>query len=273
MARASASVRACSRSRVLRGADGGRHRRDRRRVVEVAAGRRVRQQQVVADERRPGSRCRAASNPRRGARSATTATPASVWSPGQPLPMSCSRAPTSSRSGRATRRVKAAAFAAVSTRCRSTVNRWTGLRCGRLRTRSQSGMRRVDEPGLVQGLPHRDRRGPGAEQARRARRGRSPATARASGGLSAASRSTVCGESRSAVLRGGGRGAQDQRGVVLAVGRRARARPRRPARRRRRPAARAAARVEMPQRSGDEPAAAATGEHRTLDPVPGHVEA
>ena len=61
---------------------------------------------------------------RRGPSSATIAIPTSVWSPGRPLPMSCSSAPSSSRSGRATRRVSPAAPAAASTRCRSTVKRW-----------------------------------------------------------------------------------------------------------------------------------------------------
>ena len=53
--------------------------------------------------------------------------PATEWSPGQPLPMSCSRAATSSRSGRPTRRVRAEARTAVSTRCRSTVQRVHGV--------------------------------------------------------------------------------------------------------------------------------------------------
>ncbi len=82
-------------------------------------------------------------NPMRAATSRVITSPASEWSPGQPLPMSCRKAATSSRSGRATRRVIAAARAAVSTRCRSTVHRCTALRCGRQRTRSQSGSRRV----------------------------------------------------------------------------------------------------------------------------------
>ncbi len=72
--------------------------------------------------------------------------PATEWSPGQPLPMSCSRAATRSRSGRWTRRVNSEARTAVSMRCRSTVQMCTALRWGRQRTRSQSGRRRVIRP-------------------------------------------------------------------------------------------------------------------------------
>ena len=60
--------------------------------------------------------------------------------------MSCSNAPTSSRSGRDTSRVCRAAWAAVSSRCRSTVNRCTGLYWALKRTASHSGISRVIRP-------------------------------------------------------------------------------------------------------------------------------
>ena len=80
------------------------------------------------------------------------------------LPMSCSRAPSSSRSGRSTSRTRPVARTTVSIRCRSTVCRWTGLRCGRLRTSAHSGIHGLDDAGEVQALPHRDQAGPGGEQ-------------------------------------------------------------------------------------------------------------
>ncbi len=86
------------------------------------------------------------SKPTRAATSLAMISPATEWSPGQPLPMSCSRAAISSRSGRLTRRVNSEARTAVSMRCRSTVHRCTALRCGRQRTRSQSGSSRVISP-------------------------------------------------------------------------------------------------------------------------------
>ncbi len=70
------------------------------------------------------SRGRATSSapkPSRGAIFSMSSTPASVWSPGEPLPRSCSHAPTSSRSGRTTSRVSRPACTTASTRCRSTV--------------------------------------------------------------------------------------------------------------------------------------------------------
>lgn len=86
------------------------------------------------------------SKPIRAAVSRAITSPATEWSPGQPLPMSCSSAATRSRSGRPTRRVRAQARTAASTRWRSTVQVWTGLRWGRQRTRSQSGSSRVMSP-------------------------------------------------------------------------------------------------------------------------------
>ena len=60
--------------------------------------------------------------------------------------MSCKNAPTSSRSGRLTERASPAAWAAHSSRCRSTVNRCTGLRCALIRTLSHSGISRTMSP-------------------------------------------------------------------------------------------------------------------------------
>jgi hypothetical protein len=62
-----------------------------------------------------------APKPIRVAMAAAIGSPATLWSPGQPFPMSCSSAATSSRSGRSTSCVSSAAAAAHSTRCRSTV--------------------------------------------------------------------------------------------------------------------------------------------------------
>ena len=63
---------------------------------------------------------------------------------------------------------------AVSIRCRSTVNRWIGSRCGMDRSRSQPGSRLEIRPGLVEVLPGGDHRlarhraGPGTRRARSA---------------------------------------------------------------------------------------------------------
>ena len=86
-------------------ADGLGDRAHGRRVVQVAPGRGVDEQQVVAyeggeDGHVVGGRSRSG-RPRRGRWPRRPR----EWSPGQPLPMSCSRAATSSRSGRPTRRV------------------------------------------------------------------------------------------------------------------------------------------------------------------------
>ncbi len=60
--------------------------------------------------------------------------------------MSCRNAPSSSRSGRSTSRVCRLASYAVCTRCRSSVNRCTGLCWGRLRIRVHSGSQRSISP-------------------------------------------------------------------------------------------------------------------------------
>ena len=159
------------------------------------------------------------------------------WSPGQPLPMSCSSAATSSRSGRPTRRVSAEARTAVSTRCRSTVQRCTALRCGRQRTRSQSGSSRVISPSASSASQTGDGRLARAEQGDEllARLG-GPGHRQRPASAAASRRTAGSGERqpglgrprrrRAAAAPGRGRG-----------GRCGRARPRRPARRRPRRAA------------------------------------
>ena len=88
----------------------------------------------------------AADRPIRVATVAAIGAPLALWSPGSPLPMSCSSAASTSRSGRGTSRAYDAASRAVSTRCRSTVYLCTGLRWGRLRTRAHSGSQAVTSP-------------------------------------------------------------------------------------------------------------------------------
>ena len=154
--------------------------------------------------------------------------------------MSCSSAPTQQQVGPVDAAGERRRLDAVSTRCRSTVNRCTALRCGRLRTRSQSGSSRDGQPGLVERLPDRRRRR-GPAPSRLTKRVAAPARGHGSGsgGHSAASRSTVCGRQPQPGLRSRGSGPQHERRVVGRVGRRGRAPPRRPARPRRRRAARA----------------------------------
>ena len=89
-----------------RRADGLGDRADGRRVVQVAPGGGVDEQQVVAYERGERRPRPARSKPIRAATSRAMISPATEWSPGQPLPMSCSSAAISSRSGRPTRRVR-----------------------------------------------------------------------------------------------------------------------------------------------------------------------
>ena len=88
----------------------------------------------------------AAGSPMRSATPAAIGAPTVLWSPGRPLPMSCSSAHSTSRSGRDTSRAYAAALAAVSTRCRSIVKRCTGLCWGALRMRAHSGSQPVTRP-------------------------------------------------------------------------------------------------------------------------------
>ena len=151
--------------------DGGvgadRRRRPGRSVAGSSMSRRVAvagQQQVVAHQRGRASRRPAARTPSASAIAAAIGSPTSLWSPGQPLPMSCSSAATSSRSGRSTSRVSSAAAAAASTRWRSTVNRCQGWRCGSERTRSHSGQQPGQQALLVQLLEHRHGGAPAGQQ-------------------------------------------------------------------------------------------------------------
>ena len=148
--------------------------------------------------------------------------------------MSCSSAPISSRSGRGhVAGERGGASAAVSTRCRSTVKRCTGLRCGRLRTRSQSGSSRSSSPAWSS-ASQTPTAGGRRRAGRPARRAPPRATARAAAAARAASRSTV------AIGAAAGPPARPRRRPaarsdrVRPRRRRGRARPRSPARRRRR---------------------------------------
>jgi len=111
---------------------------DRRRVVEVATHGHVGEEEVMLKRATPacrhrprairgGGRCvrRAGSRPRCGRRR---------------TPFRCRGGERLSPTGPADRAIcERAAAAAVSRRCRSTVNRWYGLRCGRARTGAHSG--------------------------------------------------------------------------------------------------------------------------------------
>ena len=90
------------------------------------------------------------------------------------LPMSCSSAARSSRSGRFTSRNNPLARTTVSMRWRSTVCRWTALRCGRLRTAAHSGIHFSTTP--ARSSPSQTETSPGPVASR------SPNTASAAGG-------------------------------------------------------------------------------------------
>ena len=119
--------------------------RPRRRPRRWSPGRRGRgrwRSSGAAGGGAPGRRAprrRRGRSPSASATVCASTTPLSVWSPGPPLPRSCSSAPTSSRSGRRTDRTRSSARATASSRWRSTVKRWNALRCGLQRTRSHSG--------------------------------------------------------------------------------------------------------------------------------------
>ena len=134
-------------------------------------------------------------NPIRVAISTAIGSPTTLWSPGQPLPMSCSSAATSSRSGRSTSWVSSAAAAAASTRCRSTVNRCQGWRCGRDRTRSHSGSSRDSSPSWSSCSRTATAERPLASSRRKDHRS-SAGHGSGTGGLCAASTLSVYGESR-----------------------------------------------------------------------------
>ncbi len=77
---------------------------------------------------------------------AAMAAPTTEWSASRPLPMSCSSAPSSSRSGRETVVASLPACTVVWTRCRSTVHTCTASRGGRSRTAPHSGNSRPHSP-------------------------------------------------------------------------------------------------------------------------------
>src|SRR3984957_15320471 len=144
--------------------------------------------------------------------SRATTSPETLWSPGQPLPMSCSSAASSSRSGRDTSRASAAALAAHSTRCRSTVKRCSGLRWGRFLTRSQSGISVASRPSWSSASQTAIALAPAPSSASRALRasgghgidsgGHSASRARARGAIGSPTRAGP-GGARSTRTRGG----------------------------------------------------------------------
>ena len=164
------------------------------------------------------------------------------------LPMSCSRAASSSRSGRSTSRRKRSASTTAWIWCRSTRVPVHGVA---LRPGAHPGP--LGQPAAPPARPGRTAsQTPTCAGRRRAARagprGRSPATATGSGGQFSARLRTVTGERGRPCVGGGGRGAQRQDRVVgrVAPGRRA------PPRRRARPArarAGAAAGDAAPRRS------------------------
>ena len=89
-------------------------------VLDVTARGGVRQQQVVPDG---GGQQRTSlgHSPSRSPIWVASAAPTSEWSASRPLPMSCSNAPSSNRSGRDTVVDSRAAWTVACTRCRSTV--------------------------------------------------------------------------------------------------------------------------------------------------------
>lgn len=216
MASASASVSACSSSRVeavptavateLTVAGSSRSRR-----VAVSMSSRWWRTRVATT---PTS---CWSKPIRAAMSRAMTSPATLWSPGQPLPMSCRRAATRSRSGRWTRRVREEARTAASTRWRSTVQVWTGLRWGRQWTRSQSGSSRVMSPSASSASQTGTVASPAPRRvtsSSRASAGQGTGSGRAA---VASAAYDVAGE-RELGLGGRGRGAQHEDGVAFGAG-------------------------------------------------------
>ena len=165
MASASASVSACSSSSVSRAADRGGDRArtvagsSRSRRVAVSGSSRWWRTSAArtVDVRSGRSRARAATS--RGHDRAGRGVVA-----GPALADVVQQRADQQQVGAGDARVSAAARAAVSTRCRSTVKRCTGLRCGRLRTRSQSGSSRTISPAWSSASQTPMAARPGAEQ-------------------------------------------------------------------------------------------------------------
>ena len=154
----------------------------------------------------------------------------------------------------------------VSMRCRSTVCRCTGLRCGRHRTAAHSGIHVLDHAGEVQPLPDADQPGPGGQQV--GERPRAPPAATASGSgaavlgqvrsASSGASGTCCGPRSTAARRtssgspaGSRTAAEHHLAVVLeqAVAQRVQLRPPRPDPQACAPAATATARRTVPSRA------------------------
>ena len=85
-------------------------------------------------------------NPIRSQMRSAMRAPAAAWSSPDPLPMSCSSAAISRRSGRSTCGASRDAAATVSSRCRSTVKSWNAPGCGRERTVRHSGNTHAHTP-------------------------------------------------------------------------------------------------------------------------------
>ena len=163
----------------------------------------------------PAPSMSAGPKPSRGARSADAPRrPPRSGRRGQPLPMSCSSAPTSSRSGRSTRRAYAAALDGGLDQVPVDGVAVHGVALRPAAHPFPVGQQPGDQPGLVERLPDGDRRrGPApssAEQPSRAARGHGSG----SGGHSAASRSHGVRRERQPGLRGRRRGPQHQRRVA-----------------------------------------------------------
>ena len=127
--------------------------------------------------------------------------------------MSWRSAASRSRSGRLTSRSSPLARTTVSMRCRSTVCRWTALRCGRLRTAAHSGIHRSTTPARSSPSHTATRPGPVAS--------RSPKTASAAGGHGVgmggqffARFCSVAGEMLTLLRAATSSGPQEQQGVA-----------------------------------------------------------
>ena len=201
----------------------GRRRGRRRPPAMVAgscrslAGRGVRQQQVVAHDLRQQSRRPTATDPSRVPIWVARSAPMTLWSPPRPLPMSWHSAPSTSRSGRATRVVNALARETVSTRWRSTVQMWTTSRGGRSRTAPHSGNSLPHKPVRSSASIVDTAAGPAASITSRSLSACRGHGVRSSGAV-AASRPSVGRRHRQAGGRRCRRHPQDQPGITLGAG-------------------------------------------------------
>ena len=216
VARASASVSAVEQRR------GSRRQPTRaattldgRRVVEVAGGGRLGEQQVPAHQRRDQVDRVRRRSPSGWRPARAIGSPATLWSVRLALADVVQQGGDHQHVG--TRRPDGSAADAsmqVSTTCRSTVKRWIGEACGSSRIALPLGQDPVERAGLVEGLPHRQQPRSGGEQPHEQAAGPRRATARAAAAHSRTSRAAVAGASTSVVL-GGGRGGTEQQQRVL----------------------------------------------------------